>query len=77
MGSQSATASLLVAGIDGLTVRSRDGDTLGHVKSLVVDKASGQSVYAILSLAAFWASTKATTRCRSRLLPMTGRRTSM
>jgi hypothetical protein len=53
MDRQSATASLLVAEITELTVRSRDGDKLGHIKSFVVNKTSGQSVYAILSLGGF------------------------
>ncbi len=48
------THELLVqAEVSGLGVRTRDGDKLGHVKSLVVDKRTGRSVYAILSLGGF------------------------
>ncbi|MCW1432195.1 PRC-barrel domain-containing protein [Novosphingobium sp. JCM 18896] len=48
-----ATRQLAEAEISGLNVRSRDGDKLGHVKSLLVDKESGQAVYAVLSLGGF------------------------
>ncbi|MCW1432097.1 PRC-barrel domain-containing protein [Novosphingobium sp. JCM 18896] len=48
-----AARQLVEAEISELDVRSRDGDKLGHVKSMLVDKASGQAVYAILSLGGF------------------------
>ncbi|KFG90787.1 Photosystem reaction center subunit H [Sphingobium herbicidovorans NBRC 16415] len=48
-----ATPTLVEATTSGLKVRSRDGDSLGHVKALMVDKRSGQSTYAVLSLGGF------------------------
>lgn len=48
-----AGALLIEAEVSGLAVRSRDGDKLGHVKSLVVNKSTGRSVYAVLSLGGF------------------------
>jgi hypothetical protein len=36
-----------------LKVRSRDGDNLGSVKALMVDKRTGQSTYAVLGLGGF------------------------
>lgn len=50
---QAAARQLVEADVSGLSVRSRDGDKLGHVKSLLVDKDSGQAVYAVLSLGGF------------------------
>jgi hypothetical protein len=49
----SATPTLVEADTSGLKVRSRDGDSLGHIKALMVDKRSGQSTYAVLSLGGF------------------------
>ncbi|MEJ5979396.1 PRC-barrel domain-containing protein [Novosphingobium sp. PS1R-30] len=46
-------ALLAEAEVTGLIVRSRDGDKLGHVKSLLVNKQSGQAIYAVLSLGGF------------------------
>lgn len=51
--SAEATPTLVEAAISGLKVRSRDGDSLGHIKSLMVEKRTGQSVYAVLSLGGF------------------------
>jgi len=48
-----AVPTLVEADTAGLKVRSRDGDNLGHIKSLMIDKRLGQSVYAILSLGGF------------------------
>ena len=48
-----AEAFLVEAEVSELGVRSRDGDKLGHVKSFVVDKRTGRSVYAVLSLGGF------------------------
>lgn len=45
--------TLAEAQTSGLKVRSRDGDNLGHVKALMVDKHSGRSTYAVLSLGGF------------------------
>ncbi|RYG58329.1 PRC-barrel domain containing protein [bacterium] len=53
MDSRDAEAFLVEAEVGGLNVRSRDGDKLGHLKSLVIDKQTGQSVYAVLSLGGF------------------------
>lgn len=47
------TSLLMTAKTSGLDVRSRDGDKLGHVDAVMVDKASGQTAYAILSLGGF------------------------
>ncbi len=47
------TSLLLNAKTSGLDVRSRDGDKLGHVEAVMVDKRSGQTYYAILSLGGF------------------------
>lgn len=48
-----STPVLVEAETSGLKVRSRDGDDLGHVKALMVEKRTGQSVYAVLSLGGF------------------------
>lgn len=48
-----ATPTLAEAETSGLKVRSRDGDSLGHVKALMVDKRSGHATYAVLSLGGF------------------------
>jgi hypothetical protein len=47
--------SLLFASnrVDGTKVRSRDGDALGSVHSLMINKRSGHTTYAILSLGGF------------------------
>ncbi|VWX54962.1 PRC-barrel domain-containing protein [Novosphingobium sp. 9U] len=48
-----STPTLVEAETKGLKVRSRDGDSLGHISTLMVDKRSGQSTYAVLSLGGF------------------------
>lgn len=48
-----ATSLLVDARTDGLKIRSRDGDSLGHIHSFMVEKASGQTAYAVLSLGGF------------------------
>lgn len=48
-----ATRLLALARTDGLKVRSRDGDALGSVHALMVDKRSGHSRYAVLSIGGF------------------------
>lgn len=48
-----ATSLLAEASTQGLKVQSRDGDGLGQVKALMIDKRSGQAAYAILSLGGF------------------------
>jgi hypothetical protein len=53
MEHKEATSLLAHARTDGLKVRSRDGDALGHVHALMVDKRSGQTSYAVLSLGGF------------------------
>ena len=47
--------SLLVASnrVDGLKIKSRDGDTLGSVHTLMINKRTGQVTYAVLSLGGF------------------------
>lgn len=45
-----ATSVLVAARTDGLRIRSRDGDGLGHIHAFMVEKASGQTAYAVLSL---------------------------
>ena len=47
--------SLLVASnrVDAIKVRSRDGDALGHVHTLMINRRSGQTTYAVLSLGGF------------------------
>lgn len=44
---------LVNAKTDGLPVRSRDGERLGHVHAYMVDKRSGQTSFAVLSLGGF------------------------
>lgn len=44
---------LIEAKTSALKVRSRDGDNLGEIKALLVDRRSGQSTYAVLSLGGF------------------------
>ena len=39
--------------IDGTKVKSRDGDNLGTVYSLMINKRSGMATYAVLSLGGF------------------------
>lgn len=48
-----ATRLLALARTDGLKVHSRDGDSLGSVHAFMIDKRSGQSRYAVLSLGGF------------------------
>lgn len=36
-----------------MKVRSRDGDNVGHVYSYMIDKRTGQSVYAVLTIGGF------------------------
>jgi hypothetical protein len=48
-----AAPTLIEAETSGLKVRSRDGDNLGHVKALMVNKQSGEATYAVLSLGGF------------------------
>jgi hypothetical protein len=48
-----ATPTLVEADTTGLKVRSRDGDGMGHIKALMVDKRTGQATYAVLSLGGF------------------------
>lgn len=51
----SEPTSLLFASnrVDGTKVRSRDGDALGSVHSLMINKRTGQATYAVLSLGGF------------------------
>jgi hypothetical protein len=54
MTEQAAPTSLLVnARTDGLKVRTRDGDSLGTIHALMIDKRSGQASYAVLSIGGF------------------------
>jgi len=54
MAQSAETAPTLIeAETTGLKVRSRDGDNIGHVKALMVDKHSGQTTYAVLTLGGF------------------------
>ncbi|WP_121116098.1 PRC-barrel domain-containing protein [Croceibacterium ferulae] len=48
-----AALTLASAETSGLKVRSRDGDGLGHIKALMIDKRTGRSTYAVLSLGGF------------------------
>jgi hypothetical protein len=48
-----AALTLAKAETSGLNVRSRDGDSLGHISALMVDRRTGQSAYAVLSLGGF------------------------
>jgi PRC-barrel domain len=48
-----ATSLLVNARVDGLKLRSRDGDAIGHIHALMVDKASGLTRYAVLALGGF------------------------
>jgi hypothetical protein len=47
------TPRLIEARTDDLRVRTRDGDRLGQVHALMVDKGSGQTTFAVLSLGGF------------------------
>jgi hypothetical protein len=48
------TNMLLGSGkVDSMKVSSRDGDSLGHVHSLMTNKRTGQANYAVLSLGGF------------------------
>lgn len=53
MTEQETTRQLIEARTGDLKVRTRDGDRLGHVHALMVDKGSGQSTYAVLSIGGF------------------------
>ncbi len=44
---------LVSAKTEGLALRSRDGERLGHVYACMVDKRSGQTTFAVLSLGGF------------------------
>ncbi len=48
-----ATSLLVNARTEGIKVRSRDGDPLGHIHALMVDKKSGHTSYAVLSIGGF------------------------
>ncbi|CAN5281336.1 PRC-barrel domain-containing protein [soil metagenome] len=54
-GTQAIATNLLLASnkVDGTKVASRDGDALGSVYSFMVNKRSGHTTYAILSLGGF------------------------
>jgi hypothetical protein len=47
------TSLLATAKTEGLKVRTRDGDALGSIHSLMIDKRSGQSTYAVISIGGF------------------------
>lgn len=51
--SPNATPQLIAAEAKGMKVRSRDGDDLGSVGAFMLDKGTGQSAYAVLSLGGF------------------------
>lgn len=54
MTQQTDQTSLLAnARTEGLKVRSRDGDSLGSVHAFMVDKRTGRSTYAVLSIGGF------------------------
>ena len=53
MSQHTGATQLVDARTDNLEVRSRDGDRLGHVHALMVDKASGRATYAVLALGGF------------------------
>lgn len=54
MTEQTETTSLLVqAKTEGLKVHTRDGDGLGEVHALMVDKRSGHTTHAIISISGF------------------------
>lgn len=47
-------SGLLITGrTESIKVRSRDGDSLGHVHAVMVNKRTGQTSYAVLSLGGF------------------------
>jgi hypothetical protein len=48
-----ATSLLVNARTEGLKVRTRDGDALGTVHSMMIDKRSGAATYAVLSIGGF------------------------
>ena len=45
-----ATSRFVTAKTEGLNVRSRDGDRLGHLHAFMIDKRSGATAYGVLSL---------------------------
>jgi sporulation protein YlmC with PRC-barrel domain len=48
-----ATSLLVQAKTEGLKVHTRDGDGLGEVYAFMVDKRSGQTTHAIISISGF------------------------
>jgi hypothetical protein len=48
-----ATSLLVQAKTEGLKVRTRDGEGLGHVHALMVDKRTGYTTHAVLSIGGF------------------------
>ncbi|MHA6719179.1 PRC-barrel domain-containing protein [Sphingomonas sp. RS6] len=48
-----ATSLLVSARVDGLRLRSRDGDSIGQIHAMMVDKGSGTTRYAVLALGGF------------------------
>lgn len=48
-----ATSLLVEAKTDGLKVRTRDGESLGHIHALMVDKRTGHATHAVLAIGGF------------------------
>ena len=44
---------------DAMTVKTRDGDKLGHIHAFMINKRSGHAVYAILAIGGFLGMGKA------------------
>ncbi len=48
------TGSLIAAGkVDGTTVYNTQGEKLGNVDDIMIDKASGRAIYAVMSFGGF------------------------
>ena len=50
--------------VNGTEVYGQDGKNIGEIDHLIIDKTSGRVAYAVMSLAASWASATATIRSR-------------
>jgi uncharacterized protein YrrD len=65
MENRDETVSLISAGkVQGTNVYNTDGDTLGEVYDVMIDKVSGKVAYAIMSFGGFLALASAIIRCR-------------
>ena len=57
--------------VDGTTVYNRNGETLGTIDHLMIDKFTGQVEFAVMSQAVFSASARTIARCLGTRWTMT------